>query len=255
MSLQSPCWDFTLEIIGPVSAQIDAAFALQWQRIGLSLHLLMPRKDPPSVKYAKAAPRVAAHTIEQPSVAFIVRDNFFNRRAIEKAYLMAIRHAQREILLANPYFIPGRRLRRALMRAARRGVDVRLLIGRKEFMLLDCAVPHLYRTLLYAGVRIAEYEKTLLHGKVAVIDSTWATVGSSNLDALSLVLNHEANIVLVKHPEIAALREAISKAFNEARLIDAAHYAARSWGERLLNWLAYTMYRAVMKVLTIGGYD
>ena len=99
----------------------------------------------------------------------------------------------------------------------RRGAacDVKLIIGRKEFAALDYAVPFLYRSLLKAGVQIAEYEKTMLHGKVAVVDSNWGTVGSSNLDALSLMLNNEANVVLVNDPQIDALREAILTAFDE----------------------------------------
>ncbi len=152
----------------------------------------------------------------EPCVAFVARDNLINRRAIEKAYLTAIGQARAEVLLANPYFMPGRKLRRALTFAARRGVDVKLIIGRKEFAALDYAVPFLYRSLLKAGVKIAEYEKTMLHGKVAVVDSNWGTVGSSNLDALSLMLNNEANVVLVKDPQIDALREAILKAFDES---------------------------------------
>jgi cardiolipin synthase len=95
----------------------------------------------------------------------------------------------------------------------------------------------------------------MLHGKVAVVDSTWGTVGSSNLDALSLVLNNEANTLLVLHPQIGELREAILSAFNDATQIDRAHYEARPRLERALNWLAYSTYRAAMKMLTIGGYD
>ena len=148
------------------------------------------------------------HAVDQPCVAFVARDNLLNRRAIEKAYLRAIAHAEHEVLLANPYFMPGRKLRRALVHAAQRGVRVRLVIGRKEFVALDYATPFLYGNLLKHGVRIAEYEKTMLHGKVAVVDADWATVGSSNLDALSLVLNNEANMVLVNHAEIAQLRDA-----------------------------------------------
>nr|WP_296658383.1 phospholipase D-like domain-containing protein [Paraburkholderia sp.] len=194
-------------------------------------------------------------TARVPCVAFVARDNVVNRRTIERAYLDAIGAARDEVLLANPYFMPGRRLRRSLIEAAGRGITVRLLIGRKEFKLLDYAVPFLYHTLLSAGVHIAEYEKTMLHGKVAVVDAKWATVGSSNLDALSLVLNNEANVVMVLHPQIQQLRDAILAAFSDARPIDRARYEARPVLERAVSWLAYSAYRAVMKLLTVGGYD
>ncbi|QGZ62333.1 phospholipase D-like domain-containing protein [Paraburkholderia acidisoli] len=194
-------------------------------------------------------------TAHVPCVAFVARDNVVNRRAIEKAYLEAIGEARHEVLLANPYFMPGRRLRRAFVEAAARGVSVKLLIGRKEFKVLDYGTPFLYHQLLTAGVQIAEYEKTMLHGKVAVVDSIWGTVGSSNLDALSLVLNNEANVLMVRLPQIAQLRDAILAAFDESTQIDRAHYEARPWHERLVNWLAFSIYRGAMKLLTVGSYD
>ena len=234
--LDHPRWDFAMEAQGPVASDVREAFDLQWQRIRLGVK---PRGSRPPDQPDE--PGASART---------------NRRAIEKAYLAAISHAEKEVMLANPYFMPGRKLRRALARAAQRGVRVTLVIGRKEFVALDYATPFLYRNLLKYGVRIAEYEKTILHGKVAVVDSNWATVGSSNLDALSLVLNNEANMMLVNHGnEIVKLRDAILEAFQDGRPITVEQYAARPVGERLLNWLAYNAYRTMMKMLTIGRYD
>ncbi|AFT84501.1 cardiolipin synthase ClsB [Paraburkholderia phenoliruptrix] len=257
-------WDFAVELRGPVVNDVRQAFEVQWRRIRVGhkpLESLEPDLSPKTTASLGSLRRRRRRRNEelwaggQPCVAFVARDNLINRRAIEKAYLAAIGQARSEVLLANPYFMPGRKLRRALVYAARRGVVVKLIIGRKEFKALDYAVPFLYRALLRAGVQIAEYEKTLLHGKVAVVDSNWATVGSSNLDALSLMLNNEANVVLVNDPSIDALREAMLAAFKDARRIDEAHYDARPAGERLLNWLAYTTYRLAMKLLTVGGYD
>jgi cardiolipin synthase len=271
--LERPRWDFAMEAHGPVVKDVREAFETQWERIRLGVK---PRQRPQpdcddspdrsnspsnrwSARRAMLARRRARlgeiHAVDQPCVAFVARDNLLNRRAIEKAYLRAIAHAESEVLLANPYFMPGRRLRRALVQAAQRGVRVSLVIGRKEFIALDYATPFLYGNLLKHGVRIAEYEKTMLHGKVAVVDSDWATIGSSNLDALSLVLNNEANMVLVNQPEIAELHDAILKAFDEGRPIDEKHYVSRPVTERVLNWLAYNTYRLMMKVITIGQYD
>ncbi|WP_206954355.1 cardiolipin synthase ClsB [Trinickia acidisoli] len=264
--LPRPRWDFAVELTGPVVARVGAALDTQWRRLALghrpytqsvssALELRADSAAGGASSPSRRLARASGRTPKGPSVAFIARDNLVNRRAIEKAYLVAIGRARHEILVANPYFMPGRRLLRALARAARRGVNVRLLIGRNEFPALDRAVPYLYRTFLTAGAQIAEYEKTLLHGKVAVVDSNWATIGSSNLDALSLVLNNEANVVLLEHPEIGQLREAMLAAFDEAHPIDPARYAARHWLERLTTWCAYAMYRASMKLLTVGGYD
>lgn len=267
-TLPFPRWDFAVEMAGPAVSDVRAAFELQWHRIrfghkpyaqyaaGLHGGEAFPemfRRWMRSHRWVKAG---ALRVVTEPSVAFVARDNVVNRRAIEKAYLAAIGQARQRILLANPYFMPGRKLRRALTGAARRGVDVRILIGRKEFAALDTAVPFLYHALLRAGVRVAEYDKTMLHGKVAVIDDNWATVGSSNLDALSLMLNNEANVVLVRYDAVTnELRDAIAAAFADGREIDPARFAARPRIERMLNWFAYTAYRLVMKALTVGGYD
>jgi cardiolipin synthase len=217
--------------------------------------MLAQDATPRNARSQRRANPLPPNNLDVPRVAFVARDNINNRRAIEKAYLYAIGRAKREILVANPYFVPGRKVRRALVRAARRGIQITLLIGRKEFSTLDYAVPFLYGLLLPLGVRIGEYDKTILHGKVAVVDGVWGTVGSSNLDALSLVLNHEANVVLVRHPAIHPLRDAILRAYAEATPVDPKRYASRPLFERVMNWVAFKVYRFLMKVLTIGGYD
>ena len=126
---------------------------------------------------------------------FVIRDNLRYRRDIERAYLAAIRTAKREIVIANAYFFPGVRFRRALIAAADRGVNVTLLLqARVEYRLLHYASRALYGQLLDAGVSIAEYHRSFLHAKVAVVDDHWATVGSSNIDPYSLLMAREANV-------------------------------------------------------------
>ncbi|WP_422393376.1 cardiolipin synthase B [Mycetohabitans endofungorum] len=282
-------WDYSAEVIGPAVVDLVEAFDLQWRRIyqarippppavpherlahgpggapatdaAAARCLTAAGRDPPG----EATPRPARARrralgaldtpADVPQVAFVARDNVNNRRAIERAYRLAIRQARDEILVANPYFVPGRRMRRELVRAARRGVRVSLVIGRNEFVALDYAVPFLYQSLLRVGIRIAEYDRTMLHGKVAVVDGVWGTIGSSNLDALSLVLNHEANLVLFRHPEVAGIRTAILEAVEQSRAIDPQRYASRPWLVRVANWIAYNGYWLAMKLLTIGSYD
>ncbi|MDU0810484.1 MAG: phospholipase D-like domain-containing protein [Burkholderia sp.] len=266
-TLPYPRWDFSVEMLGPIVSDVLCAFELQWRHIQvgnkaysnnipIGTNTVQPDLFHHLFRHHRLVKASALRNVTMPSVAFVSRDNILNRCAIEKAYLAAIGRAQKQILLANPYFMPGRKLRRALADAARRGVDVRILIGCNEFATLDLAVPFLYHMLLSAGVRIAEYDRTILHGKVAVIDNNWATVGSSNLDALSLVLNNEANIVLVRHDEpINILGTAITSSFEDSREIDRESYISRPFFERMLNWLGYVLYRMVMKVLTVGVYD
>ena len=127
----------------------------------------------------------------------VVRDNDQHRDDIERHYRAAIRSARRQVIIANAYFFPGYRLLRELRRAARRGVEVHLILqGEPDMPIVKTAAELLYDHLLRDGVHVHEYCKRPLHGKVAVIDDDWSTVGSSNLDPLSLSLNLEANVIL-----------------------------------------------------------
>jgi cardiolipin synthase len=175
----------------------------------------------------------------------VLRDNLRHRRSIQKSYLQAIGRAKREILIANAFFLPGGKLRRALVRAAQRGVKVRLLLqGRYEYLVPYRAAYQVYGQLLSAGVEIVEYTPSYLHAKVAVIDSRWMTVGSSNLDPLSLLLAREANIV-AQAPAVAGdLREALLRAMDEGgRVVNVSDYQRRSWFQRWLDWSAYSLMR------------
>ncbi len=127
----------------------------------------------------------------------VVRDNNAHQSDIERHYRLAIRSARRRVIIANAYFFPGWRFMNELRRAAARGVDVRLILqGQPDMPVVKTAATMLYHQLLDAGVRIYEYGDRPLHGKVAVVDDEWATVGSSNLDPLSLALNLEANVLI-----------------------------------------------------------
>ncbi|WP_313080795.1 cardiolipin synthase ClsB [Pulveribacter sp.] len=128
---------------------------------------------------------------------FVTRDNDLHTTDIERHYRIALRAARERVVIANAYFFPGWRLVRALRRAARRGVQVSLILqGEPDMPIVKTAASLLYDHLLRAGVRIYEYCERPLHGKVALVDGQWSTVGSSNLDPLSLSLNLEANVVI-----------------------------------------------------------
>jgi cardiolipin synthase len=126
-----------------------------------------------------------------------VRDNRRHMDDIERHYRIAIRAAKKRIVIANAYFFPGYRFIKELKRAARRGVDVRLILqGEPDMPFVKTAASMLYHHLLRAGVKIYEYCERPLHGKVALMDDEWATVGSSNLDPMSLSFNLEANVII-----------------------------------------------------------
>lgn len=244
--LPAPRWDFAVQVQGPLVAQIHREAQAQWARIG---HLgLIKRID--LFRELKATPRTGGE--EPMQAAFVVRDNWRNRRTIQRAYLLALGRARTSVLLANPYFAPGRKFREALARAAQRGVQVTLLIGVGEFKLQDMVAHSFYPKLLDCGIKVVEYRKTQLHAKVAVIDDDWSTVGSSNCDGLSLFLNQEANVV-VKDAEFArSMRQHIERGIADGVEIHRDHFKQVGRFKRFGYGTAYFLYRVTMRIFTIG---
>ena len=178
----------------------------------------------------------------------VLRDNVRNRSRIERAYRKAIGAATQEILIANAYFFPGRKFRKGLIHAAQRGVKVRLLLqGRYEYFMQYHAIRPVYGALLAAGIEIHEYSVSFLHAKVAVIDGHWATVGSSNLDPLSLLLAREANVVVDDVAFAQDLRVQLEHAIHQGGVrVDPAAYASRPWRQRFLDRLAFGLTRILL---------
>lgn len=184
----------------------------------------------------------------------VLRDNLRFRRDIEREYLRAIGQARREIVIANAYFFPGARFLRALMRAAARGVRVRLLLqGRVEYLLPHFGSQALYDDLLRAGIEIVEYRVSYLHAKVAVIDD-WATVGSSNIDPFSLLLAREANVVVRDAAFAAALRKRLVHAIEQGgEPVALERHEHRSLPVRMLNWVGYAALRFGIAISGVRG--
>lgn len=173
--------DYAVEVTGPVVSQVHAS----------SRRLLSPVLEPPSQVRPVTDPSGPA------SAVLVERDNGRHRNDIEAYYLEGFRLARQRIVVANAYFFPGYRLMRELRNAARRGVEVRLILqGQPDMRWVRALSRLLYNYLLRDGVKIHEYCQRPLHGKVALVDDQWATVGSSNLDPLSLSFNLEANLLI-----------------------------------------------------------
>jgi cardiolipin synthase A/B len=185
---------------------------------------------------------------------FVVRDNLRNRMTIQRAYLKALGRARKSVLIANPYFAPGRKFRRALSQTAQRGVEVVLLIGVGENWMQDAVAHSFYPKLLASGVKVVEYHKTQLHAKVAVIDDDWATVGSSNVDGLSLFLNQEANVVIKDAAFAQSLRQHIEQAVAEGVVIHPHEYEHVGRFRRIGYEFAYVFYRTLMRIFAVGKY-
>ncbi|TDF82423.1 cardiolipin synthase ClsB [Pseudomonas sp. H9] len=180
--------DYAVQVRGPIVTDLrNATLALLEQCTCLQQR---------SRRWWQRALPLAADS-NQASMMLSIRDNQDHPNDIERHYLKALEAARERITIANAYFFPGYRLLRTLRNAARRGVKVTLVLqGRPDMPWVRLCSRLLYNYLLRDGVRIFEYCERPLHGKVALVDRHWSTVGSSNLDPLSLSLNLEANLII-----------------------------------------------------------
>ncbi|WP_349239493.1 cardiolipin synthase ClsB [Pelomonas sp. V22] len=257
----TPRLDFAVALRGPVVAPVEQSARAVWTRAwlgrdfgeellalvrspepvsrlrGLLRRLRLPRGKRRDQQWQDLAPVCAA---------FVLRDNLRQRRMIERAYIDAIRAARERVDLITPYFYPGHAFRRALRDAARRGVRVRLLLqGKVDYRIAAMAAHALYAELLGHGVQVYEYLPAYLHAKVCVVDEAWATVGSSNIDPLSLLLNLEANAIV----RDAGFAHALADEFEAALAVSQRAGADDEAGLRgmlrraLVAWLAYVYLR------------
>ena len=245
-----PRIDFAVQLEGALLPVITASVHKLWRRMAWAQFLRL--------KHTHSVQIYPPHDMQMTAeigikAAYVLRDNVLHRRDIEEAYLSAITQAKSEIIIANAYFVPGIRFRQALLAAAKRGVNVKLLLqGRMEYFLMFAAHAF-YGEFLAHGIEIYEYRKSFMHSKVAVIDCHWATVGSSNIDPFSLLLAREANIVVLNKPFAATLKSAIVSSIQEgAYRISQDEWARGNKLKHLVSWAAYGLVRLFLGLI---GYS
>ena len=272
--LDEPRLDFAVRVTGPLVADVHGTMIRLWWRLqvareatkfdfeGALRAVRTAAQAGVDMKIGNAdtdtATDTATDSAREAVAALVLRDNVRYRRRIEGTYRLAIAQARSEILIANAYFVPGVQLQRALLRAARRGVRITLLLqGRYEYFMQYHASRAVYGALLKAGIQIIEYEASFLHAKVAVMDAAdgaLATVGSSNLDPLSLLLAREANVFVRDDPFAAELRAHLLHAIaHQGRRVDPEAHLQRPVSTRMLTWVAYGLMRVAL-LLTGNRY-
>ncbi|TNF60560.1 MAG: cardiolipin synthase ClsB [Burkholderiales bacterium] len=275
--LAEPRLDFSLRVAGPLVRDMADTMEQLWWRLQAvrkarrrefaaaweALRETLPVGDFSAILALPAEPKGSLEPDEAGSPStlpaalagvqgaradLLLRDNVTHRHDIERAYLKAIGEAREEIVIANAYFIPGRKLRRALSIAVRRGVRVRLLLqGKYERFLQYRAARPVYLRLAEAGIEIHEYEPSSLHAKVAVVDRRWATVGSTNLDPLSLLLAREANVMTRDRRFAHLLHQRLDEILRDSsQRLDLTSLQKRPWRERLLDRLAFGVMRTTL---------
>jgi cardiolipin synthase A/B len=161
-------------------------------------------------------------------------------RPIVESYFSAIKTATKSIHITNAYFIPDRRIYHELVRAAKRGVDVRIILpGISDVQIVKHASRYLYNYYIRHGIKVYEYIKSVLHAKTAVIDGVWSTIGSSNLDRVSLYTNLELNVVVLDNHFGRVMEKVFSGDIENCTRITKEKLSRRTFAQFVLQWLSY----------------
>lgn len=220
--------DTHVRIEGPVVPELLSFFLATWKKSGGAS--IDSRLYPPFVPTSDPAVQVAASHLRR------------GRRTVRHAYGAGIEQARSHIFITNAYFLPTVRLLAALRKAAKRGVDVRVMVaGTTDVAAVLLASRSIYSLLLHSGVRIYEWEGRVLHAKTATIDGRWSTIGSSNLDRQSLRFNLEVNVIVRDDAFAGAMEAMFYQDMGSCREVTAETHEKRSLVERGASWAAYLM--------------
>lgn len=213
--------DTHMRLTGPHVAEVENAFVDYWNARG-GRPLLTDVRGRPWESH------IEVHRNVPPDLVFPIRN----------MYLEAIDRAEHRIWLTHAYFTPDRTFLRVLIAAARRGVDVRIILPLdSNHVVADWISRSTFTELLDAGVRILRYRRAMVHAKTATIDSVWSTVGTANLDRLSLAGNHEINIELFDPAVAAEMERIFTLDSTNCAELSAADWRARPWIARFTEGL------------------
>jgi cardiolipin synthase len=224
----SPAWrDAHVRVTGPAVAMLDAVFLESWFRADAP--------DRPWIGIGETP----ADPAGGEAVAVVADGPTYRRRRVRDLLVAALQRARDHARIATPYFMPGRRLRVALAAAAARGVRVEILLaGRTDHPSLRWAARDRLPPLLASGVKAYEYDRAMMHAKVAVFDGSWALIGTSNLDRQSLEHSYEVNLLVEGDETPDHLHQLLGEDMAAAREITSEWLANRNVFERLRDAVA-----------------
>lgn len=217
--------DTHIKVEGPAVASLQYHFINAW--VQQEAGELPPREYFP--KLAPVGDKVVRVLASEPG-----RDS-----EIYKSYVVAIQEAKKSIHITSAYFVPDPQIVEELSAAARRGVDVKLILpGVTDHGLVFHAGRAFYEELLKNGVKIYELQIAVLHAKAAVIDGTWSTVGSANIDRRSFLHNYELNVVILDPAFGMEMESAFNEDLRDSKQVTLEQWRQRPWADRLKEWAA-----------------
>ncbi|GIZ52268.1 cardiolipin synthase [Noviherbaspirillum aridicola] len=216
--------DTHMQIEGPVVAEFQRMFLDTWRRQSGG-ELPDDGFFPPLKAEGRALVRAIGSTPDD------------GEYSVYKTYISALASADRNAYITTAYFVPDRQVVQAMVDAARRGVDVRIIFPSfTDVGMLLYAGRSYYDELLAAGIRVYERKAAMLHAKTAVVDGVWSTIGSTNLDMRSFLHNDEVNAVVLDTAFAARMEELFRRDLQDSVEITADEWARRGLGHRLREW-------------------
>jgi cardiolipin synthase len=239
-----PWFDLALYVNGETSRELELVCCSMWNDSAGK------RKIVPGPALQQAA---APEGCTAASVRVRRNDWIKGKQQIWKSYANLIANAQEEIIIACSYFLPGRTLLRLMIRAAKRGVSVRVIVaGPTDVMIAKHAERYLYRVLLKHHIRVFEYNKSVLHAKVGLTDGKWMTIGSYNLNNISAYASIELNLDVRNQPFVSATRDQLENIIcDDCTEITAAQYQANTGRlKRLWQYCCYKLIKTTLYLFT-----
>jgi len=221
--------DMHCQVRGPIVRDLARLFRRNWLRSGGAP---FPPPGPATEGTGGSLVRLLENTRRR------------SRSSFRRAYVHVIRAARKTIRIENAYFLPDRGLRRALVRAARRGVDVQVIVpGRSDVKLIEWASLYVLRNLARRGIRIWRWSGPMLHAKTATVDAVWSTIGSYNFDAQSRFNNLEVSVEIMDPKVGEALITVFDANVPNCTAYDEAAWKQLPWWKKALAWIGYRLRR------------
>ena len=220
--------DMHCRVVGPIVIDLARMFRRSWLRAGGTYYPPPPPFEQTAKSNGSSFVRLIDNTRRR------------QRATTRRAYLHVLRAARESVWIENAYFLPDRGLRRAMTRAARRGVDVRVIVpGNSDVRVIEWASLYVLRGLAKLGVKVMRWRGPMMHAKTAVVDATWSTIGSYNFDSMSRFNNLEVTVEILD-PDVAhALVVNYERDMQNADPYDATSWAKLPWWKKALAWLSY----------------
>ena len=217
----------SIRLQGPVVAEMEDAFEQMWKAAAANKKIY-------SIKRFR-------HT--DLEFRFLTNSAYLRNRFIRKSVIEAIRSARQYVYLSTPYFVPDLGFFRALRLAARRKVDVRLLVpASSDHKTIHVAAASYFGLAFKSGIKVYRYQKKFLHAKTAVIDDAWATVGSANFDNLSFRYSYEGNIISINKQFTRELKSHFLADLADSEELKPSVWAKRPFLEKVLEVLSWPMH-------------